>query len=158
MESLFPNGAVSPSGIWKGYIKPMKMFNINLWSCKFLLASNEWQVTPSQLIRSRKRPLLTKQNFSLRSSRDLFLMAVLSSISQIVSVTVRPQHLSLCLSQWEAGPRVLYPLAGKSVVITSTSGHFYGPLNQSADHYFICIVKYHTLSLLLFISEVLTQF
>ncbi len=95
---------------------------------------------------------------SSRSSGDLLWWLFCLVSRRLVSVTVRPQHLSLCLSQWEAGPRVLYPLAGKSLVITSTSGHFYGPLIQPADHNFICVVKFHTLSLLLFISEILTRY
>lgn len=68
-------------------------------------------------------------------------------------------NISLCVSLSGRQDRVYStPLTGKSVVITSTSGPFYGPLNQSSDHYFICVVKYHTLSLLLFISELLTRY
>lgn len=77
----------------------MKMFSINLWSCKFLLASNEWQVTLSPAYSELQKLLLTEQALSLRSSRDLFLIAVLSSISQTcVSHSSTPTSLFVPLS------------------------------------------------------------
>lgn len=153
MESLFPYGSGSPSGIWKGYIKLMKMFNINLWSCKFLLASNEWQVTMSPAAKDRYLP---NKTFLYRVFVICFWWLFCLVSQTCVSHSSTPASLFVSLS---VGGRTtcILPLAGKSVVITSTSGHFYGTLNQSADHYFICVVKYNTLSHLLFISEVLSQ-
>lgn len=133
-----------------------KMFNINLWSCKFLLVTNEWQMPHWKLLKTvtywTSAVIKVFMKFSWFVSDGCFVLYLRDSCESQFD-----PNISLCVSQWEAGARVLFPLAGKSVVITSTSGHFYGPFNWSTDHYFI-FVKYHSSFLLLSILEILTHF